>query len=60
MMIFFICYNFKEIEEKWYVYWMEKNYFYFEFDDREFYSIVILLLNVIGVLYMGYMFNNMI
>lgn len=59
-MEFFICYNLQDIEVKWYDYWLFKNYFYFEFDECEFYSIVILLFNVIGVFYMGYMFNNII
>ncbi len=51
-------YSPKEIEDKWYQHWMEKNYFHSEVDDREAYSIVIPPPNVTGVLHMGHMLNN--
>jgi len=47
-------------EEKWYKYWMEKNYFHSTPDSREAYSIVIPPPNVTGVLHMGHMLNNTI
>ena len=31
----------KEVEDKWYQYWMEHRYFHSEVDDREPYTIVI-------------------
>ncbi|MGB0789348.1 MAG: class I tRNA ligase family protein, partial [Marinirhabdus sp.] len=51
-------YNSKDIEAKWYSYWMEHNYFHSEVDDREPYTIVIPPPNVTGVLHMGHMLNN--
>ncbi len=45
-------------EQKWYEYWMKKNYFHSEPDDREPYTIVIPPPNVTGVLHMGHMLNN--
>ncbi|NOY49387.1 MAG: valine--tRNA ligase [Chlorobi bacterium] len=53
-------YNPVSIEEKWYSYWMEKNYFHSEPDEREPYTIVIPPPNVTGVLHMGHMLNNTI
>ena len=50
----------KEVEEKWYQHWMEKNYFHSEPDDREPFTIVIPPPNVTGVLHMGHMLNNTI
>ena len=47
-------------EEKWYKYWMEKNYFHSTPDSREAYTIVIPPPNVTGVLHMGHMLNNTI
>ncbi|MEG9327990.1 valine--tRNA ligase [Salinimicrobium catena] len=49
-----------EVEEKWYKYWMENNYFHSEVDEREPYTIVIPPPNVTGVLHMGHMLNNTI
>lgn len=50
-----------EIEEKWYRYWMEKNYFHSEPNpDKKPYTIVIPPPNVTGVLHMGHMLNNTI
>ena len=48
------------IEEKWYKYWMDNNFFHSEPDDREPYTIVIPPPNVTGVLHMGHMLNNTI
>jgi valyl-tRNA synthetase len=53
-------YTANSIEKKWYDYWMEKNYFHSEPDDREPYTIVIPPPNVTGVLHMGHMLNNTI
>ncbi|WNW02226.1 valine--tRNA ligase [Tenacibaculum sp. HL-MS23] len=53
-------YNSKEVEGKWYDYWMKHNYFHSEVDDREPYTIVIPPPNVTGVLHMGHMLNNTI
>ncbi|WP_299158704.1 valine--tRNA ligase [uncultured Tenacibaculum sp.] len=53
-------YNSKEVEGKWYDYWMQHNYFHSEVDDREPYTIVIPPPNVTGVLHMGHMLNNTI
>jgi valyl-tRNA synthetase len=53
-------YNPSSIEDKWYKYWMENNYFHSEPDDREPYTIVIPPPNVTGVLHMGHMLNNTI
>lgn len=51
-------YNIKEIENKWYSYWMENRYFHSEVDNRTPYTIVIPPPNVTGVLHMGHMLNN--
>ena len=53
-------YNPKIVEDKWYDYWMENNYFNSVPDDREPYTIVIPPPNVTGVLHMGHMLNNTI
>ncbi len=53
-------YNAKSVEDKWYSYWMENNYFHSEVDEREPYTIVIPPPNVTGVLHMGHMLNNTI
>lgn len=52
--------NFKEIENKWYSYWMEHDYFTSKPDHRTPYTIVIPPPNVTGVLHMGHMLNNTI
>ncbi|WMX16175.1 MULTISPECIES: valine--tRNA ligase [unclassified Aureispira] len=51
-------YNAKDVESKWYQYWMDKGYFRSTPDDREPYTIVIPPPNVTGVLHMGHMLNN--
>ena len=53
-------YDPSKIEDKWYKYWMEHNYFHSEPDEREAYTIVIPPPNVTGVLHMGHMLNNTI
>ncbi|MEP6260875.1 MAG: valine--tRNA ligase [Gillisia sp.] len=53
-------YSTQEVEEKWYKYWMENNYFHSEVDERTPYTIVIPPPNVTGVLHMGHMLNNTI
>ncbi len=53
-------YDPSKIEDKWYKYWMENNYFHSEPDEREAYTIVIPPPNVTGVLHMGHMLNNTI
>ncbi len=53
-------YNPAEVEEKWYKYWMDNNYFHSEPDEREPYTVVIPPPNVTGVLHMGHMLNNTI
>ncbi len=50
----------QNIEDKWYSYWMENNYFHSEVDEREPYTIVIPPPNVTGILHMGHMLNNTI
>jgi valyl-tRNA synthetase len=51
-------YNPSQIEDRWYAYWMENDYFSSKPDDREPYTIVIPPPNVTGVLHMGHMLNN--
>ncbi|TVZ55325.1 valyl-tRNA synthetase [Lutibacter sp. Hel_I_33_5] len=53
-------FNAKEVEGKWYDYWMKHNYFHSTPDEREPYTIVIPPPNVTGVLHMGHMLNNTI
>lgn len=53
-------YNPKNIEDKWYQYWLENKYFNSTPDERESYTIVIPPPNVTGVLHMGHMLNNTI
>lgn len=53
-------YNPLEVEDKWYEYWMQNDYFKSTPDKRESYTIVIPPPNVTGVLHMGHMLNNTI
>lgn len=53
-------YSPKEIENKWYDYWMKHNYFHSIPNEKEPYTIVIPPPNVTGVLHMGHMLNNTI
>jgi valyl-tRNA synthetase len=54
-------YNPKEVEDKWYAYWLENKFFASTPNpDKEPYTIVIPPPNVTGVLHMGHMLNNTI
>ncbi|MFN4082964.1 MAG: valine--tRNA ligase [Bacteroidia bacterium] len=53
-------YNPAGIEEKWYQYWIQNDFFSSKPDNREPYTIVIPPPNVTGVLHMGHMLNNTI
>ncbi|MCF4102435.1 valine--tRNA ligase [Gillisia sp. M10.2A] len=53
-------YESQKVEDKWYNYWMEHNFFHSEVDERTPYTIVIPPPNVTGVLHMGHMLNNTI
>ncbi|HHO77392.1 MAG TPA: valine--tRNA ligase [Deltaproteobacteria bacterium] len=55
-------YDPKDIEQKWYDFWMEKKYFHADDKDgqKKAYSIVIPPPNVTGVLHMGHALNNTI
>ena len=54
-------YDPSNVEDKWYAYWLEHNYFHSEVDhSKEPYTIVIPPPNVTGVLHMGHMLNNTI
>ena len=50
----------KEVESKWYQYWLDNHLFSSKPDDREPYTVVIPPPNVTGVLHMGHMLNNTI
>ena len=54
-------YSPKEVEDKWYQYWMNHNYFHSEVNEKKVpYSIVIPPPNVTDVLHMGHAYNNTI
>ncbi|MBP5355872.1 MAG: valine--tRNA ligase [Prevotella sp.] len=53
-------YDPREVESKWYQYWIDNKLFSSKPDDREPYTIVIPPPNVTGVLHMGHMLNNTI
>ena len=53
-------YNPKDVEGKWYDYWMKNNFFHSTPNEKEPYTIVIPPPNVTGVLHMGHMLNNTI
>ncbi len=53
-------YDPRQIEEKWYQFWLDKKLFHSEPDHRVPYTIVIPPPNVTGVLHMGHMLNNTI
>ena len=50
----------KEVESKWYQYWLDNHLFSSKPDGREPYTVVIPPPNVTGVLHMGHMLNNTI
>ena len=51
-------YDPRQIEDKWYAYWLKNNFFHSEPDGREPYCVVIPPPNVTGILHMGHMLNN--
>ncbi|WP_128331417.1 valine--tRNA ligase [Apibacter sp. HY039] len=51
-------YSPKEVENHWYKFWIENNFFHSEPNDKKPYTIVIPPPNVTGVLHMGHMLNN--
>ena len=51
-------YSPQQIEQKWYDFWIERNLFHSQPDQREPYTIVIPPPNVTGMLHMGHMLNN--
>ncbi|MBQ6652174.1 MAG: valine--tRNA ligase [Prevotella sp.] len=53
-------YDPREVEGKWYQYWLDNKLFSSQPDNREPYTIVIPPPNVTGVLHMGHMLNNTI
>lgn len=53
-------YDPKEVESKWYEYWLNHKLFSSKPDGREPYTVVIPPPNVTGVLHMGHMLNNTI
>ncbi|MBQ45324.1 MAG: valine--tRNA ligase, partial [Porticoccaceae bacterium] len=53
-------YDSAKVEQKWYDYWMEHNFFHSTPDERTPYTIVIPPPNVTGILHMGHMLNNTI
>ncbi len=53
-------YDPKEVESKWYQYWLDNRLFSSKPDGREPYTVVIPPPNVTGVLHMGHMLNNTI
>ena len=53
-------YNPKEIEAKWYQYWLDNKLFHSEPDGRPAYTVVIPPPNVTGVLHMGHVLNETI
>lgn len=55
-----IKYNSKIIENKIYDFWMNKNYFYSEPNDKKSYTIVMPPPNVTGMLHIGHILNNTI
>lgn len=53
-------YNAEDIEDKWYQFWLDNNFFHSEINEKEPYTIVIPPPNVTGILHMGHMLNNTI
>ncbi len=51
-------YSAKEVEDKWYAYWLEHKFFHSEPNEKEPYTIVIPPPNVTGILHMGHVLNN--
>ena len=53
-------YSPRQVEDKWYAYWLDQGFFGSKPDGREPYCVVIPPPNVTGVLHMGHMLNNTI
>ncbi len=53
-------YESKNVENKWYSYWMKHNFFHSTPNEKVPYTIVIPPPNVTGILHMGHMLNNTI
>ena len=53
-------YSPRQVEDKWYAYWLDQGFFSSKPDGREPYCVVIPPPNVTGVLHMGHMLNNTI
>lgn len=53
-------YSPNEVENKWYKFWMDNNFFHSEPNNKKSYTIVIPPPNVTGILHMGHMLNNTI
>src|SRR3954468_19160492 len=51
-------YQHAEPEQRWYQFWLDRNYFHAEPDGRKPYSIVIPPPNVTGALHLGHALNN--
>ncbi len=51
-------YSAKEVEDKWYAWWLAHKCFHSEPNDKEPYTIVIPPPNVTGILHMGHVLNN--
>lgn len=53
-------YSPKNVEDKWYKFWIDNHFFHSEPNEKKPYTIVIPPPNVTGVLHMGHMLNNTI
>lgn len=53
-------YSSREVEDKWYQYWLQHKYFHSQPNEKPSYTIVIPPPNVTGILHMGHMLNNTI
>ncbi|MBP5635953.1 MAG: class I tRNA ligase family protein, partial [Bacteroidales bacterium] len=51
-------YSAKEVEDKWYAYWLDHKFFHSEPNEKQPYTIVIPPPNVTGILHMGHVLNN--
>ena len=51
-------YSAKEVEDKWYAWWLSNKFFHSEPNDKQPYTIVIPPPNVTGILHMGHVLNN--
>ena len=51
-------YSAKQVEDKWYEWWLAHKCFHSEPNDKQPYTIVIPPPNVTGILHMGHVLNN--